>query len=174
MSAMGKRSSFPRKERDYYPTPLEAVVPLVPHLPTERTTYHEPCAGDGRLVSHLTTLAPHMLCLGATDIEQDALTLTQCFGDMFITNPPWDRKVLHPLIDHLSGLAPTWLLIDAGWAFTRQSSRFMTYCRKIVAVGRLRWIPESKMTGKDDCCWYLFDRTVDDTTFNTTFFGRVS
>jgi hypothetical protein len=43
-------------------------------------------------------------------------------ASMFITNPPWDRKVLHPLIEHLSSIAPTWLLFDADWMHTKQSS----------------------------------------------------
>ena len=29
------------------------VLPLVPHLPPETIPYAEPCAGDGRLISHL-------------------------------------------------------------------------------------------------------------------------
>ena len=27
---MGKRSNFPRRERDFYPTPRAAVLPLIP------------------------------------------------------------------------------------------------------------------------------------------------
>ena len=49
---MGKRSDFERVPRDYYPTPYNAVEPLLPHLP-ETFTFAEPCAGDGRLISHL-------------------------------------------------------------------------------------------------------------------------
>jgi hypothetical protein len=30
-----------------------------------------------------------------------------------------------------------------------------------VSVGRVKWIPDSKMTGKDNCCWYLFDQADD-------------
>ena len=30
---MGKRSNFERNPRDFYPTPKEAVIPLLPHLP---------------------------------------------------------------------------------------------------------------------------------------------
>ena len=30
---MGKRSDYERKERDFYPTPMEAFLPLLPHLP---------------------------------------------------------------------------------------------------------------------------------------------
>jgi hypothetical protein len=77
---------------------------------------------------------------------------------MFITNPPWDRKILHPLIVHLSDQAPTWLLFDADWMHTRQAAPFMPRLRKIVSVGRVKWIPDSTMTGKDNCAWYLFDR----------------
>ena len=162
---MGKRSSFERKERDYYPTPLEAVVPLVPHLPTSKTLYHEPCAGNGALISHLDTLAPHMLCLGATDVkpdvchvgQQDALTLTQCFGDMFITNPPWRWDILDPLITHLSTLAPVWLLLNADQMHNKRVGPHLKRCVKIVSVGRVKWEPDSKGTGMENAAWYLFD-----------------
>ena len=46
---MGKRSDFERKPRDFYPTPREAIEPLIPHLP-ETGLFAEPCAGDGRLI----------------------------------------------------------------------------------------------------------------------------
>ena len=49
---MGKRSDFERVPRDYYPTPFEAVRPLVPHLP-DKGLFGEPCAGDGRLIRHI-------------------------------------------------------------------------------------------------------------------------
>jgi hypothetical protein len=42
---MGKRSDFARVPRDFYPTPAEAVAPLVPHL-RRGCLYSEPCAGD--------------------------------------------------------------------------------------------------------------------------------
>ena len=50
---MGKRSNFERIERDFYPTPFEAVEPLIPHLP-DKFTFAEPCAGDGSLTRHLS------------------------------------------------------------------------------------------------------------------------
>lgn len=159
---MGKRSSFERNPRDFYATPFEAVVPLLPHLyPSTRFT--EPCCGDGALVRHLESVGHG--CVSASDImpmmdgaqTMDAMALEDAVVQ-FITNPPWDRKILHPMIDHLSSLAPTWLLIDADWAHTIQARPYLAYCRKIVAVGRVKWIPGSKMTGKDNAAWYLFDR----------------
>ncbi len=169
---MGKRSKFKRIERDFYPTPYEAVVPLLPYLAVRR--YMEPCAGDGALIDHLSQ--HNIEACYVSDIEPrgnrhipqgDALDITYK-PPQIITNPPWDRKILHPMIEHFRRLAPTWLLFDADWMHTKQSAEFMPYCHKIVSVGRVKWIPNSKMTGKDNCCWYLFDKHPAD----TIFYGR--
>jgi len=168
---MGKRSDFKRVERDFYPTPMEAVLPLLPHL-KPATLFVEPCAGDGALMDHLE--AHGHLCTDAFDIEPqrdgirqvDALSdWNHAIGNVIITNPPWDRKILHPMIDNFRVKMPTWLLFDADWMHTRQSAPFMPYCRKIVSVGRVKWIPDSKMTGKDNCAWYYFDCTEGETVF---------
>jgi len=159
---MGKRSNFERIPRDFYPTPYEAVIPLLPYL-SAATRFCEPCAGDGALVDHLTRHGH--VCARAGDIEprradidrKDALTTLTGNIDCFITNPPWSRDVLHPLIAHLSVQAPTWLLFDADWMHTRQAAPFMPLLRKVVSVGRVKWIKDSPFTGKDNCCWYLFD-----------------
>jgi hypothetical protein len=170
---MGKRSDFERTPRDFYPTPVGAVAPLLRHL-VPGTKFIEPCAGDGALVDHLAA-AGHR-CIQASDIapqradvrEQDALTI--CWApEAYITNPPWDRKVLHPLIVNLSDQAPTWLLFDADWIHTRQAVPFLPRLRRIVSVGRVKWIPDSKMTGKDNCAWHLFGKPSHEPT---QFYGR--
>lgn len=172
---MGKRSNFERVERDFYPTPREAVLPLLPHL-APGSEYAEPCAGDGALID---VLAPFgHVCVFASDIEpqgvgifkRDALQLG-IKPKLFITNPPWKRDTLHPLITHLSGIAPTWLLFDADWQHTRQSAPFLPRLRRIVSVGRVKWIPDSKMTGKDNCAWHLFDKPSEQVA---EFYGRLA
>ncbi|OWJ71397.1 SAM-dependent methyltransferase [Haematobacter massiliensis] len=165
---MGKRSNFDRRERDFYPTPREAVLPLLTHLEPE-SSFIEPCAGAGDLVRHMTD-AGHR-CIWAFDVEPrdesvkafDAMDmrLYRWPGDYIITNPPWSRDVLHPMIEHFAAQRPTWLLFDADWIHTRQSSPFMRLLRKIVSVGRVKWIPDSKMTGKDNCAWHLFDASTE-------------
>jgi hypothetical protein len=163
---MGKRSDFERVPRDFYPTPSEAVAPLLAHL-RPQTRFAEPCAGNGALIDALQA-AGH-LCCAATDIEPrrkgileaDALSGPWVGFDCLITNPPWSRDVLHPMIEHFSSQLPTWLLFDADWMHTKQSAPFMPYLHKIVSVGRVKWIPDSKMTGKDNCCWYLFDQNSE-------------
>ena len=154
---MGKRSNFERREADFYPTPRAAVVPLIPYLRGIRS-FAEPCAGDGALVRHLEEFG--LRCLYAGDIRsgQDALALDD-YGeiDVIITNPPWSRDVMHRLIAHFQNIAPTWLLLDADWAHTKQAAPFLPHCSDIVAIGRVKWIEDSKHTGKDNCAWYRFD-----------------
>jgi hypothetical protein len=176
---MGKRSDFERIPRDKYPTPEAAVRPLLPHL-DYGTTFVEPCAGDGRLVRHLEKHG--LSCLYMFDIEpqHEDVDRADALGeqawtafmdpsvDCIITNSPWDRKLLHPMINTFRRAKPTWLLFDADWMHTRQSAPFMPYCRKIVSVGRVKWIESSKMTGKDNAAWFLFDATPG----QTLFFGR--
>ena len=179
---MGKRSDFMRVERDFYPTPEAAVVPLCDHLPYEQFTYYEPCWGAGDLWRHLSANSNGFGCGSDIDIsraekepwllEKDALDLTEddvADCDFIITNPPWDRKILHPMIEHFSAMRPTWLLFDADWVHTKQSAPFMPWLRKIVSVGRVKWIPDSKMTGKDNCAWHLFDASGSGPT---EFYGR--
>lgn len=163
---MGKRSNFERIERDFYPTPEAAILPLLPHL-EPGTRFCEPCAGDGRLIDHLQKWGH--ICARAWDIdpkrddidEQDARTRFIGNIDCFITNPPWSRPILHELIVHLSTQAPTWLLFDSDWMHTKQSAPFIPYLRKIVSVGRVKWIEDSPFTGKDNCAWHLFDASSD-------------
>ena len=86
--------------------------------------------------------------------------------DAIITNPPWTREIMHPMIDRFRYLAPTWLLFDADWMHTKQAAPYMPYCSDIVSVGRLKWISGSKHVGKDNAAWYRFDRHMHVTRFH--------
>jgi hypothetical protein len=172
---MGKRSNFERNPRDYYQTPENAILPLLGHLP-KTFDFTEICAGDGALVRHLE--AKGGKCLLKCDIEPQSSDIQKI--DMFslrsvpampILNPPWNRKILHPLIDHLLTITNDfWLLFDANWMFTRQSKQYLQNCESIVTVGRVIWIPGTKMASKDDCAWYRFTK---DRQLNTKFFGHI-
>ena len=175
---MGKRSNFERVERDYYPTPIEAVLPLVFHLPYFGL-FAEPCAGDGRLVRHIEQLTD-LKGYWMTDIEPlcpsvgvgNALTDQIVGCDICITNPPWNRKILHPMIENLANQMPTWLLFDADWMHTKQSAQYQKWLEKVVSVGRVKWIEGSKSVGKDNCCWYLFNAKKSVGT-PVRFYGRL-
>lgn len=173
---MGKRSDFERKALDFYPTPMAAVKPLLPHL-FQKLAFCEPCAGAGHLVRHLEESG--FKCASAFDIKpqhdsircHDASFITKDDlngADIIITNPPWDRVPLHQIIERCSLIAPTWLLFDADWMHTRQAAPYLQYCSKIVSVGRVKWIEGSDGAGKDNCCWYLFHSGQT----KTVFYGR--
>ena len=174
---MGKRSNFERKPRDFYPTPFEAVEPLIKHLP-EGFTFAEPCAGNGALVGHLEWHGG--TCMWASDIEpqhkgiptqdyKDVLREELLESEFVITNPPWARHTLHPMIEHFGELRPTWFLFDADWMHTKQSAYYTEHLHKIVSVGRIKWFGNT--TGKDNCAWYLFDMSVKPRE-GTIFYGR--
>jgi hypothetical protein len=161
---MGKRSTFERRPRDFYPTPQAAVRPLIRHLPPA-FRWWEPCAGDGRLVDWIVAERPRSVCVGASDIEPaaphvaygDALIDQPPPGiDYIITNPPWARFTLHALIERFLGIVPAWLLFDADWMHTRQAAPYLPYLEVIQSVGRVKWIEDSPHTGKDNCAWHLF------------------
>lgn len=174
---MAKRSEFERIERDYYrtfdPKAGEALASfLLPNI-----SAIEPFAGAGDLVNQ----TPWINWLAKTDIEPQADEIGQkdAFSynekdlesvDLIITNPPWSRPILHKTIEHFAVLKPTWLLIDANYIFTKQASVYIReYLTDIITIGRVKWIPNTKMSGKDDCIWARF---YHDKKEPTRFFGR--
>ena len=172
---MGKRTNFERKDRDFYPTPYEAVAPLLPHLP-KKLLFDEPCAGNGILLDHLEA-AGHR-CLQATDIKPqrddvgmyDVFDIKSAYGDCFITNPPWSWQILNPLISHLSNINATWLLLNADLMHNKRMAPHILHCEKIVSVGRVSWMGNGKK-GFENCAWFLFD-SKHGAVERTTFYGR--
>jgi hypothetical protein len=64
--------------------------------------------------------------------QMDAFDLSEkdCDGaNYIITNPPWSRDILHPLILRFVSLRPTWLLFDADWLYTKQAKAYMPVLR---------------------------------------------
>lgn len=166
---MGKRSNFDRNPRDFYPTPYQAIIPLLPYV---SGSFVEPCAGDGRLIRHLSKHG--LVCVSAYDIEPDNsneenlikiqeidLTDPNCgfhTFDQIITNPVWERKTLEKMLNLFIKTAPTWLLLKADYAHTKEdgAKKFMKHCSMIVSVGRISWM-ENGISGKDNCAWYKFE-----------------
>ena len=175
---MGKRSDFKRRKNDLYETwDARAVAPLLFHVP-QGATFDEPCAGGGALSDQLIDAGLQPRFLSDIDPIRDGIEARDAFDynplerpDYIITNPPWTRDILHPLILHFSDIAPTWLLFDAAWMFTAGKlmhrrgfgsvPAIMERCVKVVTVGRLKWIRGSSCDAKDDCAWYLFDAAHD-------------
>ena len=178
---MGKRSTYEPRPRDFYQTPFAAVTPLKSLLPTG-ITFCEPCAGDGRLVSHLEEIVENSVCFLAMDIEPqadwilkgDAVDLTDealenC--SYIITNPPFTFSVLKPMLDKWIELRPTLLLLPADFLHNKRFSPYLDKCVWVKSIGRVKWIEGSKMTGVDNFVWTMFDKNKD-VDKATLFFGR--
>ena len=149
---MGKRSSFERREADFYPTPRAAVLPLIPYLrPAASRPSPSPVPATGDLVRHLEGFG--LRCVYAGDIRtgQDALgaTTTARSTQSSPIRPTAARRAaqadralpehranvavarLRTGIDHAGGAVPAALLGHRG-------------------DGRVKLIKGSKHTGKDD------------------------
>ena len=186
---MGKRSDgqFKRIARDYYPTPEKAILPLLPFL-SDVDGFAEPCVGDGHLARGLEKFGHE--CRWALDIEPGMNALADYSADWmpveeitgeemalwivthFITNPPWpgrsgNGEPTMQIIRHLAAIRPTWLLLSADFKHNDYAAEVMAYCHKVVSIGRVKWIEESKHQGVDNAAWYLFDRNAE---FHGTFF----
>lgn len=177
---MGKRSDFERKPRDFYPTPRVAVERVSDVLSVGHVggTFCEPCAGDGALVNSVIDLLGYV-CTYSFDIEPGHFSVDE--GDAsnretmqrvrvacptIITNPPWDRKMLSPMLDLWLDLDfEVWLLLSGDFMHNVWTSPYMQRCSHVVPVGRLKWEPGSKYTGKDNCAWYRFQKRPCDTLF---------
>lgn len=170
---MSKRTpGLPQRPRGFWPTPREAVVPLIPYLPP-RARYGEPCAGDGRLVRVLEELWPGGQCFWASDIEpqasgimkNDATAITPGAAQavhLFITNPPWPKigqrgDPALSIIQNLLTIAPVWALLPWDFGANDYFRALIGQCSDIVPVGRVKWIPGSKHGGVDNCAWFRFD-----------------
>ena len=184
---LGKRSDFDRMDRDFYVTPFAAVKPLFPFLPTRKFYFTEPCAGDGALVSHIETGSSGR-CAFKSDLEPDGpgimtknalqLDAADDYGsDLIITNTPWDRskksgQIMHRMIEHFTTLRPSWLLFDSDWMQTVQAAPYLNRLLAVVSIGRVKWFPESTMTGKDNCQFHLFHKDARKISSAPLFFGR--
>ena len=165
---MSKRTpGLPQRPRGFWPTPIDAVRPLIPFLPDE-ADYVEPCAGAGDLIRHLGHLWPGGRLCGAYDLvpqaagieEADALSL-ELRPDRYITNPPWPvgGKRGDPalgIIKHLMRLAPTWVLLPWDFMANAYYAEVSRFCVQVVPLGRVSWLGNGQ-GGKDNACWAEFD-----------------
>lgn len=107
---MGKRSDFNEKRpRDLWPTVDPAAIPIAFYNKLRGKTYAEPCYGEGDLEDLLMEVA---ICkwrsdihvpegIGARQIDALSILKTDLYGiDCIITNPPYDWKMLQPLLDY--------------------------------------------------------------------------
>jgi predicted RNA methylase len=171
------------RPRDYWPTVDSAAISrnFVKWLAEQDVrTFVEPCAGNGSLVKMLENVG--LECVGAFDMEpQDSSIYKKevseldshnyTHADIVITNPPFSWTMLKPILEKLlESNLPVCLLLPASFMHNLRSAQFMKYCSHVFSIGRLFWVvdggqPEMKgIKGKEDFCWYVFDKRNKETT----------
>ncbi len=85
------RGSIPQ-ENDYYPTPIESIIPLLNKINFNKvTTFLEPCCGDGRILD----LIPKDKVKFWSEIQKGRDYFNYKFEDidLIVTNPPFSLAV---------------------------------------------------------------------------------
>ena len=168
---MGKRSDFPRRERDFYATPLKGAKPLFPFLVRDGVkTFAEVCAGQDDLVRHLEFAGLRCAYKGDIATGQDALKLKIADlngAQMVITNPPTKypeergstTRLLCDLVQHFLEIeVPAWWLIHHDWVTSLRAVPFLKHCSDIVPSPRLKWIEGTRDGAMDSFSWFRIDR----------------
>jgi hypothetical protein len=76
---------------------------------------------------------------------------------LICTNPPYTWDILKKLLDYLPKLKPTWMLLPADMMHNKRMAPYMKVCRRVVSVGRVRWVEGTKSSSTDNFAWYLFN-----------------
>lgn len=173
--ALGK---YPRVDRDYYATPEEPILKLLPEL-AGTDSFAEPMCGDGAIVRVLEARGWDAVFLCDLEPQGDMIEIAETAdvldtqahhyddADVIVSNPPWPlppNKLVGEragtptvqIIEHLMAIKPTWLLLSADFMHNRYFEALAPFCTKVVAVGRVSWMGNAKK-GFDNAAWYRFD-----------------
>jgi hypothetical protein len=78
-------------------------------------------------------------------------------GILIITNPPYAWPLLSRMIPLFGDRVwLSWLLLEASFMHTKRAGPLMRRCRKIVSIGRLKWVDGSAHGSTKDYAWYQF------------------
>jgi hypothetical protein len=173
---MGKHeTSYPRVERDFYPTPLQATKALLEHIDVRGKSLWEFSCGDGAISKPLKAAGAKVF---STDIAGSyADTIYDFLSDEappisnydgLITNPPygWRCKLITRFIEaglrRMSG-GFLILLLPVDCDSARRRVHVFGSCPqfvgKIVLTERLVWFQDplgKKAAPKENHCWYLW------------------
>lgn len=169
-----RRQGLKPRERDDWATPYRATVPLFKVL-EPCTLFADPCCGRGELIEHVESDG-HICTLASDLLQADARTARYAIDHrtVFVTNPPW-RQRFEPnkIIENLSNQRALWALIPSDWLFNLRVAPLLPRLRKVVAVGRVKWVPNSPHSGFENSCWCLFDKPRPDAHATVRFVGRI-
>lgn len=187
-----RSSTFKTVDSEFYPTWDPKAMPALEYLLTCQGVstknkdhlwnkpywnYVEPCVGEWDLVYNIEDNTDLLLSnMDSFDIKDgtDASTADYhnlCIDnpgdiDLFITNPPWSRKVLKPIFNNLlRHEVPIVMLLPVSKIFNVGDAFMMRYCSYIAPTPRLTWFKDSDQAYTKDTAWFWFDWYETDETF---------
>ena len=155
-----------RRAYDFYPTPREATVAIIPHIAHWPRTLWEPACGDGAMAR---VLQDHGFEVHASDLIDRGFGVSehnflqdywQGAPAAIITNPPFNLAA--KFIERADELGATHLALLLKASFWSAASRLQTWDRwPPYAAHPLTWRLDFTGAGSPhtDCTWFLWDRT---------------
>jgi hypothetical protein len=184
ISRMGKHGSYPRVERDLFPTPAWVVNALAEHVDLRGLTVWEPACGDGRMgealrsagcaVVHMSDIADYG---NGQDEVLDFLSAQApklgWLPDLICTNPAYGRggKIATAFVEAgLKRLSPggmLTLLLSCDFDSAKTRARYFGDCphyvAKIVLTKRIVWFERAdgvREAPKENHAWFLWQRSL--------------
>jgi hypothetical protein len=157
-----RRSGYPRRLADDYPTPDWATLVVVPHLPPRIDHAWDPAEGEGAMVRAFNAAGVPMI--GTSD---DFLIRTQLPDpriNTIVCNPPYgySGKLARQFIEHALTLVPiVAMLLRVDFDSGRWPQHLFRNCPaftcKLTLLDRIEWFP-GEYGSSTNSAWFIWDR----------------
>lgn len=152
-----------RRENDFYPTPPEPTIAILPHLTSFPQRLWEPACGDGGIAKPLEDAG--YIVVGTDLIDRgygrggvDFLHTNEKLADAIVTNPPFG-DLAHPFVEHALDLGVRHIAMLFNINFWSAALRTSLWERhRPAAVYALNWKPDFTGAGRPyfNCVWVLW------------------
>jgi hypothetical protein len=151
-----------RRENDFYPTPIECTLALLPTLTGWPKTIWEPSCGDGGIAkllsSHFKVIGTDLVYRGYGEGGIDFLKTPFRFTDAIVTNPPFGSSV-SAFIKHALDLETPYIAMLVNVNLWHAANRTKLWQRRLPeAVYALCWKPDFTGAGQPyfNCVWTVW------------------
>jgi hypothetical protein len=153
----------PRRAHDFYPTPPEPTLALLPKLKGFPKKVWEPACGDGGIAKVLEQNGYDVVGTDLVDRGYgrggiDYLTTTEKLANAVITNPPFG-DLAHPFVEHTLDLGVEFIAMLFNINFWSAAVRTPLWNRRLPErVCALNWKPDFTGSGRPyfNCVWVVW------------------
>lgn len=152
-----------RRPQDFYPTPAEPTVALLPKLRGWPRRVWEPACGDGGIAKPLErggfeVVGTDLVDRGYGRGEVDFLATTERMAEAIVTNPPFG-DLAHPFVEHAFDLGVPYIAMLFNINFWSAAVRTPLWDRRRPHfVYALNWKPDFTGAGRPyfNCAWTVW------------------